>query len=148
MVDRIPVFHDQLRDRHELIPLLLQCLNQPVERFRRMFRPIVAEDDRAVSQMLVLCHFPDDRVCVIVLPVKTVIPCHISQEKFYDSIPFILNTKKAGGGDSPALILFLQLICWSWCFIRLNKICGNPHQLRIFFSKLFRINTVHIRYFI
>lgn len=63
---------DQLRDGHQLIPLILQACNHCIQRVRRVFRPVVHENDRPVIQLVGLHHALDDIVYAIVLPVQRI----------------------------------------------------------------------------
>ena len=72
MIHMIIFPKNQLRDRYNLITFSLKSLNQRVKRVRRILGPIVAEDDAAVSQMLVLGYRFYDGVHPIILPVQTV----------------------------------------------------------------------------
>lgn len=64
----IPV--DQLRDRHELIPLPLQRGNQRFQGFRRIFGTVMAEDNAAVAEMFMLRDRLDDGIHAVIFPVE------------------------------------------------------------------------------
>ena len=66
----IPV--DQFGNGNNRIALVFQLRNQRIQRLSREFCPVMAEDDRAVSQMLMLRHGLDDGIHAIVFPVKRI----------------------------------------------------------------------------
>ena len=68
-IHRIIFLIDQIRHLHEFISLSFQCRDECIQRLGSVLRSIVAKDDRAVAQMLVVTDGIDDGVHAIVLPV-------------------------------------------------------------------------------
>ena len=72
MIQVVVIPSNQLRDRNKLIPLILQCCNQSVQRIRRVLGPVVAQNDASVSEVLVLRYSLDDGIYAVVFPVERI----------------------------------------------------------------------------
>lgn len=81
-IDGVMIPYDQLGDGDQLEAFLFQCGKQLIQGFGGVFPAVVAEYDRAVAEMLVLCDTPYNGGGVIVLPVEAVNIRYKSQEKF------------------------------------------------------------------
>ena len=66
---------DQFRDRYDLISLFPKPRDYPFQRIRRIFRPIVAENNGTVSEILMVQDCIYDAVCPVILPVKAIHTC-------------------------------------------------------------------------
>ena len=64
----VPV--DQFGNGNDLIALPLQIGDQRIQSLRREFRPVVAEDDGAAAQMLMIADGGDDGIRAVILPVQ------------------------------------------------------------------------------
>ena len=71
-VHLIIVFVDQIFDHDKFIPFLFQRGDHFIQSFGSMLGSVVAEDDGAVAQMLVVAHSVDDGVHTVVLPVERI----------------------------------------------------------------------------
>ena len=83
MVHRVTVPHDQFRDRHERKAFFFQGTNDLIQRFCRVFRPIVAQDDGTVAQILVIQDIGKDGIGTVIFPVQTIITRHKSKDYLY-----------------------------------------------------------------
>lgn len=64
---------DQVGHLHKFISLSFQRRDQRIQRLCRVLGAVVAEDDGAVDQMLVVAHSIDDGVHTVVLPVEGIL---------------------------------------------------------------------------
>ncbi len=71
-VHRIIIFVDQILYSDQFIALFFECGDHLIQGLGSMFGTVVAEDDGAVAQMLVIAHLVYDRGGIVVLPVQTV----------------------------------------------------------------------------
>ena len=71
-VHLIIVFVDQVFDPDQFITFLFQRGDHFIQSFGGMLGSVVAEDDGAVAQMLVVAHFIDNGRSIVVLPVQAV----------------------------------------------------------------------------
>lgn len=65
-------FVDQVGHFDKFISLAFRRGDQRIQHLRGVFGSVVAENDGAVAQMLVIADFVDDRDGIIVLPVQAV----------------------------------------------------------------------------
>lgn len=79
MVHMVIVPDNQLRERHEGVSGVLEGSNQRFQRLRGIFSAVVAEDDAAVSEMLVLCDGLNDGIDAVILPVQGINICNRSK---------------------------------------------------------------------
>ena len=72
VVHIIIVCIDQIGKFYKFISLRFQVGDQGVQSLRGIFGAIVAEDNRAVAQMLVIAYGGDDGIYAIIFPVQAV----------------------------------------------------------------------------
>ena len=72
-IHRIFFFIDQIRHLHKLVSLSFERGDERIQRLRGIFGTIVAQNDGAVAQMLVVAHSVDDGVHTVVLPVERIL---------------------------------------------------------------------------
>ena len=65
-------FVDQVGHFDKFISLAFRRGDQRIQRLCGVFRTVVAQDDGAVAQMLVVAHSVDDGVHTVVLPVERI----------------------------------------------------------------------------
>lgn len=80
MIQMVFVPVDQFRNGNNRIALVFQLHDQRIQRLSRKFCPVVAKNNRAVSQMLMLRHGLDDGIHSIIFPVKRIITCNRSKD--------------------------------------------------------------------
>ena len=71
-IHRIIFFVYQVRHLHKLIALILKRGDECIQRLCGVLRPVVAQDDGTVAQMLVVADRVYDGVHAVVLPVEGV----------------------------------------------------------------------------
>ncbi len=71
-VQMIPLLINQLRHRHEFIPLLFQPCNQFFQRLGRILRPVMAADDRSIFQIPALQHIVQYSIHSIIFPIQRI----------------------------------------------------------------------------
>jgi len=70
MIDGIPIFHNEFRDRYEGKSFFFQCLDHGIQCLRCVLGAVVAENDGAIAQMFMFRYFFDNGICVIVFPIQ------------------------------------------------------------------------------
>ena len=72
-IHRVILFIDQIRHLHKLIAFSFERGDERIQRLGGVLRPVVAQDDGAVAQMLVVADRVYDGVHAVVLPVQAVL---------------------------------------------------------------------------
>lgn len=81
-VHMVIFFINQLRYRHYLITFFFQSVQQCIQSICRIFRPIVAQDNRTISKCLMIQHRIQNTVCPVVFPIQTIIICYKNKDKY------------------------------------------------------------------
>lgn len=71
-IHRVVLLIDQIGHLHKFVTFLLQCRDQRIQCLGGVFGAVVAEDDRAVAEMLVTAYGIDNGIHAVVLPVKRI----------------------------------------------------------------------------
>ena len=69
-IHRIIFFIDQIRHLHKLVSLSFERGDERIQRLRGIFGTIVAQNDGAVAQMLVIADGIHDGIWAVVFPVQ------------------------------------------------------------------------------
>ena len=81
-VHMVIFFINQLRYRHYLITFFLQSVQQRIQSICRIFRPIVAQDNRTISKCLMIQHRIQNTINPVVFPIQTIIICNRNKDKY------------------------------------------------------------------
>ena len=81
-VHMVIFFINQLRYRHYLITFFLQSVQQRIQSICRIFRPIVAQDNRTISKCLMIQHRIQNTINPVVFPIQTIIICYRNKDKY------------------------------------------------------------------
>lgn len=77
------IFADnQLGERYKFIACVKKRLNHGFQRFRCVFCTVMAENDRAIAQVLVIADCLNDGVYAVVFPVKAIHTRYGSKVRF------------------------------------------------------------------
>ena len=90
-IHRIIFFVDQVRHLHKLIALILKRGDECIQRLCGVLRPVVAQDDGTVAQMLVVADRVYDGVHAVVLPVEGVLVRYTWNRWIFGVLQYVLN---------------------------------------------------------
>ena len=71
-IHRVIFLINEIRYLHEFIAFSFQRRDERIQRLCGVLRPVVAQNDGAVAQMLVVAHGIDDGVHAVVFPVERI----------------------------------------------------------------------------
>ena len=71
-VHGVVIFVYEVGNFHEFVTLFFECLNECVECISSIFCAVVTENNRAVSEVFVICHGINNGIDPIILPVERI----------------------------------------------------------------------------